>query len=119
MTTTVACQRRHTRYEVPPDTEAAVEFPYPLASSERFSMPLRDISASGLSFKLTIELPGLEAGCSLGPSLISFGKHRIHADLLVMHVTPDAEPGAICGVLVYPARNKDLITLQSLILSLG
>jgi hypothetical protein len=51
--------------------------------------------------------------------LISFGKHRIHADLLVMHVTPDAEPGAICGVLVYPARNKDLITLQSLILSLG
>jgi hypothetical protein len=98
---------------------AAVEFPFPLASSERFSMPLRDISASGLSFQLTLELPGLEPGRCLGPSLISFGKHRIHADLLVMHLTPDATPGAVCGVLVYPTRNRDLVTLQSLILSLG
>ena len=119
MTTTVACRRRHTRYEVPEGTEAAVEFPFPVASSEKCSMPLRDISASGLSFTLTIELPGLEPGRCLGPSLITFGEHRIRADLLVMHLTPDADAGAVCGVLVYPARNRDLITLQSLILALG
>ena len=118
VTTTVACRRRHTRYEVPPGTEAAVEFPYPGPHSDRFEMPLRDISASGLSFELTLELPGLEAGKCLGPSVISFGQHRIRADLLVMHMTPDAGIGSTCGVLVYPARDSDLLTLQSLILSL-
>lgn len=118
MTTTVACRRRHKRYQVPPGIEAAVEFPYPGPSSQRFSMPVRDISASGLSFQLTLELPGLEPGRSLGPGLIVFGEHRIRADLLVMHLTPDAEPGSTCGVLVYPSRDNDLLTMQSLILSL-
>lgn len=114
MTTSVACRRRHNRHQFPVDAGARVEFGYPNPRGERVSMRLRDISASGLSFLVSRELPGLEEGRCIDTVTISWGTHEIHADLLVMHLTPDAGVGAVCGALIYPLDDKDIITLQSL-----
>ena len=119
MTTTVACRRGHTRHRFLPDAGAQVTFPYPGPLGERFAMPLNDLSASGVAFTLTMELPALEPGRTIGPALLEFGEHRIRADLLVMHLTPDAGSGSVCGALLYPSRDRDLRTLQAFFESLG
>ncbi len=114
MTTSVACRRKQTRHEIPVEEGATVSFNYPNPAGEHVTMTLRDISASGISFMIGRELPGLDEGRSINDVAISWGKKTIHADLLVMHLTPDASPGSVCGALIYPTNDEDILALQAL-----
>jgi hypothetical protein len=76
------------------------------------------MSAAGLSIVLEHELPGLEPGSRLDGATVRVGQRVFRADLLVMHVTPGPTRGAICGVLVYPVEDGDLLTLRDVIADL-
>ena len=114
ITTAIACRRRHSRHSFPADAGATVEFGYPEPMSARVSMQLKDISVSGLSFVVDKELPGLELGRTLDGATITFRDQVIEADLLVMHLTPDASPGSVCGALIYPVDDEGILKLQAL-----
>ena len=78
-------------------------------------MPLTDISVSGLSFRLTDELPEMEGGTTLSSAVIRLGRCEIHGDLLVMHVTGVGSDETVAGALFYPAKDADLLKLKSAI----
>ncbi len=105
-------RRNHHRHPLPSSADARVEFGYPGPDDFRCSMPVRDVSASGLSIVLAHELPGLEPGSRLDDATVRVGLRSFRADLLVMHVTPEAVQGAVCGALVYPVEDADLLTLR-------
>lgn len=118
MATPVACRRRHTRYTFPPNTEAWVRFGYPLPTGFPCQMEVKDLSASGLSFIIQHELPGLDVGRTIRKVEINIGTKRIFGDLLVMHLTKDVFPGSLCGCLIYPEDDDDIQTMQSLVTEL-
>jgi hypothetical protein len=111
-------RRRQSRHVLTFDPAGRAEFGYPDPGGHPCSMPLRDMSASGLSIVLAHEMPGLEAGSRLDGATIRVGKREFRADLLVMHVTPGPSEGAVCGALVYPAEDSDLLTMREVIADL-
>ncbi len=111
-------RRRHNRHPLPSCTEARAEFGYPGPEGHPCSMRVRDLSASGLSMVLAHELPGLEPGSRLDGATVRVGARSFRADLLVMHVTPAPQEGAICGVLLFPAEDDDLLVLREVVAEL-
>ncbi len=118
MTTATACRRIHTRFRLPAARGAEVSFEYPGPGGKTCTMPLRDISSAGLSFLVAHELPGLHEGRSINGATIRVGDFAIAADILVMHLTPDDGPGSVCGALIYPREDGDLLGLQALVTEL-
>jgi len=111
-------RRIHNRHVLPPGAEALAKFGYPGPDGHPCTMPIRDVSASGLSIVLAHELPGLEPGSRLDGATVCIGDRSFRADLLVMHVTPEPAKGAICGALVYPVEDADLLTLRDVLADL-
>ncbi len=111
-------RRRHDRHRLPQSADARAEFGYPDPDGHPCTMPVRDVSASGLSIVLAHELPGLEPGSRLDGATVRVGMRSFRADLLVMHVTPGPERGAICGALVFPLEDADLLTLREVVADL-
>jgi len=113
---TVTKSRRVTRrYAITKSDEACIEFDYPGPGGKRCSLPLIDISVSGLSFKIDDELLNIDSGTNLSPVVIRLGKCEIHGDLLVMHASPNSPNETVCGALFYPAKDADLLKLKSAI----
>lgn len=112
-------RRRHPRVSFAPDSEARVVFGYPYPGSHRCVMPLRDLSASGLSFTLNLDLPGLDAGHSIAEAELVVGKKVVRGELLVMRLTPGPYTGAVCGSLFYPREDRDTLKLQEIVGSLA
>jgi len=115
----VGCRRRHNRFPLRAEDRGAVEFRFPDARGQLCRMPLRDLSSAGLSMTLVHELPGLEAGSCLEGATVFVGDRRVRGDLLAMHVTPEARPGAICGALFYPLEDRDILELRSVLATLS
>ena len=113
--TTTTCRRSHTRFRMPDDARATVEFVHPHPGGHHCCMKLRDISASGVSFFLAGDLPGLEVGDTIDRVTINIEGYELHGDLLVMRLTPDASRGAVCGALFYPRGDRNLHALNVLL----
>jgi len=113
----VACRRKQPRHQLPKDLNARVQLPRRGPGGKVCPMTLRDVSASGLSFTLAHALPGVDIGDVLEHARILVGRRTIHADLLVMHLTPGPTAGATCGALIYPATDRDIVAWQELIAS--
>lgn len=111
-------RRRHNRHVLPAVVEARAEFDYPGPGGHPCTMPIRDVSASGLSIVLAHDLPGLEPGSRLDGATLRIGDRTLKADLLVMHVTPEPSKGAICGALVYPVEDADLLAFRDVVADL-
>lgn len=111
-------RRLQKRYTVSPDVGATLLFRYPAPSGRHFEARLRDISLSGLSLVLPDELPGIEPGDIVKGIEVRVARKTFHGDLLVMHLTPANEPGAICGGLFYPDGDEDLITIRLVVKAL-
>ena len=118
MSTRTDCRRGLDRHPLPRADDRCIELEHPRPRGHRYRFPLHDVSLSGLSFELNEMLPGVEEGSSLDGVVVQVGACVLHGDLLVMHVTPEMSPGAICGALFYPATDEDLIKLKSLVAGL-
>jgi len=117
MRPTTACRRRAPRHAIPAGVDAQVQFGWPTPAAHRCVMAVRDISASGLSLVLAHDLPGLELGRCIHKVAIRIGGRRVFADLLVMHITPAPFAGAVCGCLIYPLDDPDILGWQALVRS--
>jgi len=115
----VACRREHSRLLLPDGVPGNVAFDYPAPGGEPCVMRLRDISRCGLSFVLSRELPGLEVGRTVDRITIRVGDREIRGEVLVMHLTPDASPGSLCGVLFYPAGDEDVLAVRATLADLA
>ncbi len=104
-------RRKRPRYGL----DGSLEFDWPRRGEHRVSMPLRDISHAGLSFLLAIDLPGMEVGRNLDRGCICVGDRKVRGELVVIHLTPDASPGSICGAAFYPSSDRDILQLRELI----
>ena len=113
-----ANRRLQNRYAVSPDAGATLEFAYPSPNGARVSTRLRDISLSGLSLSLPEELLGVQAGDIIKGIEARVAGKNFRGDLLVMHVSPAGEVGAICGGLFYPEGDEDLITIRLVVRAL-
>jgi hypothetical protein len=111
-------RRLQKRYSTPADTDANLTFRYPGPNGQPFDAKLRDISLSGLSLVLPAELPGIQTGDILRGMEVRVARKTFRGDLLVMHVTPANEAGAICGGLFYPDGDEDLITIRLVVRAL-
>lgn len=92
-----------------------IRFEYPKKGGQEFSMRVRDISASGISFVLDVDLPGLDIGRILERATVKIGKHEIRGDLVVMHMTDDGLPQPACGAMFYPRRDADILELRAVL----
>jgi hypothetical protein len=115
MSTTTKNRRAQTRYSVLAEDRARVEFVYPMPNGKAYSLPLANLSASGLSFGLGEgdTSVALEEGTSLPEAVIRVGDCKIQGELLVMHVTAGPDSRYVCGALFYPATDTDLVKLKS------
>ena len=113
------CRRRHNRFRIGDAEEGVVAFGFPDPEGHPCRMPLNDLSAAGLSFRLLHELPGLEPGSRLDGATVTIARRVIEGDLLVMHVTPEPSAGAVCGVLFYPRDDRDILELRGLLAELS
>jgi len=115
MSTTTKNRRAQTRYSVLADDRARIEFVYPTPNGKTYSMPLANLSASGLSFGLSEgdTAVALEEGVTLPDAVIRIGDCKIRGELLVMHVTTGSDSRYVCGALFYPATDTDLVKLKS------
>jgi len=95
--------------------DARVEFGFPRPQDPTCRMTVQDLSDAGLAFVLKHELPGLEVGDSLEGAMLRVGERCVRGALLVMHLTPDASAGGVCGALFYPAEDEDLLSLRELL----
>ena len=91
---------------------------YPAPDGPNVEACLRDISLSGLSLTLPQELVGIELGDIVRGIEAEVARKTFHGDLLVMHVTPVNEAGALCGGLFYPETDEDLITIRLVVRAL-
>lgn len=105
-------RRLQRRYTVAGDAGSRLSFRFPKTGGIAFSVTVRDISLSGLSFLLPQELPGIRVGDIIAGVEAVVAERSFRGDLLVMHLTPGNEPGAICGGLFYPEADEDLITIR-------
>ena len=77
-----------------------------------FESNLRDISGSGVSFFIVPGLPTLEAGDLLREVEVELGSAPIRGEMVILHVSPQFEPGAVCGGLFYPHSDDDLLAVR-------
>ncbi len=117
MTVRIASRRRQRRYNVPASHNACVEFVHPAPSGESLRLPITNVSASGVSFDVADHggLHDLEEGASLPRATVRFGSCMIRGDLVVMHVSDGDGDSRICGALIYPESDTDLVKLKSVI----
>ena len=113
MTRRAGCRRSHPRY--PLDADGWLEFGYPRPEDPPCVLELRDMSQGGLAFVLRQELPGLDVGDSIDQVEVRIGDRVVRGNLLVMHFTPDASAGSVCGALFYPGEDVDLLTLRAIL----
>lgn len=116
--TGVKCRRKHKRYVLPKEWAARVEFDFPRPGGHRCSMQLKDLSAGGLCFVLAHDLPGLDVGESIDQVTLMIAGQRVAGDLFVMHLSPDAGKGSLCGAFFYPAGDDNLLAIQALVADL-
>ncbi len=110
----VPAGRAHRRYVLPEGAPVFVSFAPPGHAGARRDLPLRDLSASGLSFAMD-GLAGLQPGLRIPAATVAVGHHRIHGSLLIAHVTAAEGSGPFCGALFYPASDRDARTLRAVI----
>ena len=111
-------RRLQHRLALPFDVEAILCFRYPSPNGPRLTARLRDVSLSGLSIVLPEELAGIQAGDIVKGIEARVARKTFRGDLLVMHVTPSNQAGAICGGLFYPEGDEDLITIRLVVRAL-
>jgi len=111
-------RRLQKRYAPPEGMPSSLKFTHPSPNGAFFEAPLRDISLSGLSLILPAELPGMQLGDIVRGIEVRVAQKSFRGDLLVMHVTPTNEPGAVCGGLFYPDGDEDLITIRLVVKAL-
>jgi hypothetical protein len=112
-------RRRTDRHRFEPDTAAPFRFRFPDEDGALFESEVRDISGSGLSFFVVPGLPTLEAGDLLRDVVVEVGSRPIRGEMVVLHVTPQFEPGAVCGGLFYPKSDDDLLAVRRLCVELA
>jgi len=117
-TATFPNRRLQNRFTVPSDAGAALQFRYPSPHGPRLQTRLRDVSLSGLSMTLPEELAGIQAGDIVKGIEAQVARKTFRGDLLVMHVSPANEAGAVCGGLFYPEGDEDLITIRLVVRAL-
>ena len=117
MTVRIASRRKQRRYAVPKSHAACVEFEHPSPNGQTYRLAITNVSASGLSFDVDeyAELQQLEEGANVADATVRFGSCMIRGDLVVMHVSSEEGDGAICGALIYPDSDTDLVKLKSVI----
>jgi len=115
MSTRTACRRKTRRFPFNSGQNVWVEFEYPSQGGQAHRLPLVDISASGISFALTNELPLLESGTSLSGAVIRVESSEMRGDLLILHVTPVPDGLTVCGALFYPSNDAELVKLKSVV----
>ena len=117
MSTITKSRRRQRRHTVTREQVACVEFEHPVPNGKHYRLPIHNFSASGVSFYLDEEhdLDGLDAGTDLPQATVRVGDCMIQGDLVIMHTTPGPGSRPICGALLYPATDNDLLKLKSVI----
>ena len=110
-----ACRRKHPRFPLSPSHEGVVEFGYPGPDDTPCCMRLLDISRGGISFVLAHDLPGLEAGDSIDAARVCLAGRVVQGDVVVMHLTPEATLGAVCGALFLPVEDADILAMRELL----
>jgi hypothetical protein len=115
VTTKIANRRRIRRYSVAQAKSASIEFGYPNPNGRQSVLPLIDISVAGFSFELNEPFPGLELGSSIEAVVVKIGDCEIKGDLVVMHLTDNADPEAVCGALFYPESETELVKLKCVV----
>jgi hypothetical protein len=112
-------RRLQHRFTIPAESGAVLLFRYPTPQhGHRLEARLRDISLSGLSLTLPEELVGVQAGDIVKAIEARVAGKSFRGDLLVMHVSPANEAGAVCGGLFYPEGDEDLITIRLVVRAL-
>ena len=111
-------RRLQSRHTIPLDVGAALHFRYPSPNGPHLEARLRDVSLSGLSLTLPEELAGIQAGDIVKGIEAQVARKTFRGDLLVMHVSPANEAGAVCGGLFYPEGDEDLITIRLVVRAL-
>lgn len=107
-------RRRNDRFRFHPDAAAPFRFRFPDEDGTLFESRVRDISGSGVSFQVVPGLPTLEAGDLLREVEVQIGSAPIRGEMVILHITPGFEPGAICGGLFYPKSDDDLLAVRRL-----
>jgi len=112
MTTRTATRRKQPRYAVR-DGQAILRVARPEGQGGALALPIVDLSAAGISFAVEPgALAGLEPGARLEGVTVRVGDCEIRGELLVMHLTPGAPSRLICGALLYPRTDGDLVRLK-------
>ena len=115
MPTRTATRRKTPRHAVVLDEGAFVEFTHP-STAGPCRLPLSDLSHSGLSFHGEPgELPSMESGSTISGASVRIRECVIQGDLVVMHVTPRSDSRILCGALLYPATDHDLLKLKAVL----
>lgn len=109
------CRRKYPRFSLTASYAGTIEFGFPGPEGTPCCMDLLDLSRGGISFILAHELPGLEAGESIDGARVQLGGHTVHGDIVVMHLTPDATRGDVCGALFFPSQDEDILALRALL----
>jgi hypothetical protein len=91
---------------------SSLRFRHPERGGQQVEVAIRDISLSGVSLILPFEILSLQIGDIIRGVEGHVQGRRFHGDLLVMHMTPGNELGAVCGGLFYPEGDEDLITIR-------
>jgi hypothetical protein len=105
-------RRRTDRFRLEPESRAPFRFRFPDEDGRLFESNVRDISGSGVSFFIVPGLPTLEAGDLLRDVEVELGAEPIRGEMVVLHVSPQFEPGAVCGGLFYPKTDDDLLAVR-------
>ena len=100
-TTSTPYSRRDERHTLPRELNARIEFDFP--AGKRWRLDLLDLSIAGLAFALDQGRPLMEAGSRLSDVRVHVGDDVVDGDLVVLHVTRDAERRTICGALFHPS----------------
>ncbi|HKQ62110.1 MAG TPA: hypothetical protein VJS92_12540 [Candidatus Polarisedimenticolaceae bacterium] len=117
MKATTACRRIQRRYALP-QGGGRLEFEHPGAADGRAQLVIVDISVSGVSFVLETNGPRIDIGATLPAVRVHLGSCELRGELLVMHVTTEANGRAVCGALFYPESDTDLLMLKSAVAGL-
>jgi len=97
------------------DEGAFVEFSHPSIEG-KCRLPLSDLSHAGLSFHAEPgEMPAVEAGTTVPGVSLRIQECIIQGDLVVMHMTPRDDSRILCGALLYPATDHDLLKLKAVL----
>lgn len=108
-------RRLQRRFPLLADSGSRLSFRFPSKGGEPLEASVRDISLSGVSIVLPCTLAGLAVGDVIAGVDACVAEKSFRGDLLVMHVSPQNEPGAICGGLFYPETDEDLITIRLIV----